>query len=351
MRLLIIGTADLDGSARSSLGGTVISLRGLIDELERHSDLELHVLDIARSKRKNRFVEHMARTISFVSRLIGQVFRVDVVSLHTVSGKLWFTGTVTLVFSRLAGKPVVVRKFGGTDYDSFPFWKKTVTKWVLSRCDVYLAQTMYLVEAAKKRDQIMQCYWFPTHRSMDKTPILRRNRNVCCRFVYIGQVRAYKGIMELVEAAERLNGNVAVDVYGPMFDDLPADLFRDRRRILYRGLLEHQDVISTMRQYDALILPTKAHTEGYPGTIIEAYAAGLPVITTTSGAIPEIVNESNGILVEPGSAEALYLAMKRMSEDSDLYQQLCRGVAERAAQFSAKVWADRFVSYCRELIR
>jgi glycosyltransferase involved in cell wall biosynthesis len=104
-----------------------------------------------------------------------------------------------------------------------------------------------------------------------------------------------------------------------------------------------------MCQYDAFVLPTKATTEGYPGVVLEAYAAGLPVIATTCGAIPEIVDETSGILLDPGDVDGLEGAMKRLVEDPQLYVRLCEGTRERTAQFSAAHWAEEFVACCREV--
>jgi glycosyltransferase involved in cell wall biosynthesis len=177
-----------------------------------------------------------------------------------------------------------------------------------------------------------------------------RHRDVCRRFVYVGHVREYKGIRELVEAAEHLDASTRVDVYGPKYDDLPADLFNHRRRVFYKGIIDYRDVVSIMQQYDAFVLPTHHDGEGYPGVILEAYCAGLPVIATNWRAIPEIVDDTSGILVEPRNAEALYRAMNRLSEDSELYARLCKGALEQAGQFSTEHWADEFVKICRKLV-
>jgi len=329
-------------------GGTTILLQCLVDELRRRDDVEVRVVDIGCSRDKTGLLKDVGRGLAFLRQVARQVRHADVVSLHAVSTKLWFTGMMALLISRVMGKPLLIRKFAGTDYNDFSLSKRVITKWVLYRCDMYLAETRHLVDVAL-RDGISHCRWFPTHRPLNSTLNQRHERTACRRFVYVGQVREYKGIRELVEAAEWLDASTTVDVYGPIFDDLPADLFDRRRRIFYKGFLNHQDVVSTMQQYDAFILPTKALTEGYPGSILEAYAAGLPVIATTCGAIPEIVDETSGILVEPRNAEALYQAMKRLSEDSELYVRLCKGAHERVAQFSAEFWVDKFVAYCREL--
>lgn len=349
LRILVIGSLDAAAGGNAA-GGTTISLRCLVDELQKRGDVELSVVDIGCSRDKTGFLKDIGRAMTFIHQTARKVCHADVVSLHAVSTKLWFTGMMTLLLSRIAGKPVLIRKFAGTDYNDFPFWKRHATKWVLSQCDMYLAQTKHLVDVANKRDGITHCRWFPTHRPIHQKVEPNHKRAICRRFVYVGQVREYKGIRELVEAAELLDESTTVDVYGPLFDDLPADLFDHRRRIFYKGFLNHRDVVSTMQQYDALVMPTKATTEGYPGVILEAYAAGLPVIATTCGAIPEIVDQTSGILVEPRNVESLFQAMKRLSEDSDLYQRLCANTRTKAESFSVERWAGEFVTFCREIV-
>lgn len=262
-------------------------------------------------------------------------------------------GLLLIPLLNLFGVKVVVRKCAGNfdvRYDSFPAPMKWLYDiFLFKHSALWLFQTQALVKRFSTK--IRNTHWFPTHRRFCRLGSydFKVVKPDCRCFVYVGQVREYKGIRELVEAAERLDVSTTVDVYGPIFDDLPASLFNGRRRVIYKGVLKHENVVSTMRQYDAFVLPTKATTEGYPGAILEAYAAGLPVITTTCGAIPEIVDEMSGILVEPGNVEALYQAMKTLSEDAELYIWLCKGVRERAGQFLAEFWADKFVGYCREI--
>jgi glycosyltransferase involved in cell wall biosynthesis len=216
---------------------------------------------------------------------------------------------------------------------------------------MYLAETRHLVKVAHERDGMTHCRWFPTARPMHTSAQPGLGGTTCRRFVFVSHVREYKGVRELVDAAERLDASTTVDVYGPLFDDLPTGLFERRQRVFYKGVLRQRDVIPTMQQYDAFVLPTKAPTEGYPGSILEAYAAGLPVITTTCGGIPEIVDETSGILVEPGNVEALYQAMNRLVVDSELYVRLRNGARDKGGQFGAEHWAQKFVAYCREIAR
>lgn len=347
LRILIIGTlAGAEGGDRA--GGTAILLRALLDELQRRGDVEVHLLDLAGPADRRWPGSAVTRAAAFTLGLARLVRQVDVVTLHTVTTKLWFTGGMALILCRLARRPLLIRKFAGTDYEAFPGWKRVVTKWVLRRCDLYLAETKHLVELARRRDRLSHCRWFPTHRPLE---VLRgeERRARCGRFVFVGQVREYKGIRELVEAAERLDRDASVDIFGPLFDDLPGELFDHRRRVAYRGSLPSKAVISTLQQYDALVFPTKAPTEGYPGAILEAFAAGLPVIASACGAISEIVDDSCGILIPPGNVAALVEAMRSLCADPQRYAQLCHGAQLRAQEYSAARWAEVFFEFCQTL--
>lgn len=347
LRILIIGTlAGAEGGARA--GGTAILLGALLDELRGRMDAEVYLLDTAGPTGRRWPRSAALRAAAFAFGAARLVRRVDVVTLHTVTTKLWFTGGVALALCRFARRPLLIRKFAGTDYEGFRGWKRAATKWVLRHCDVYLAETKHLVELAHSRDGLAHCRWFPTHRPLEG---LRGDgrRERCTRFVFVGQVREYKGVRELVEAAERLDQEATVDIFGPLFDDLPGGLFEDCRRITYQGALPSRDVIRTLQQYDALVFPTKARTEGYPGAILEAYAAGIPAIASDCGAISEIVDDTCGILIPPGDVAALAEAMSSLCANPQRYAHLCHGAQLRAKEYSAAHWADVFFSLCQSL--
>jgi glycosyltransferase involved in cell wall biosynthesis len=142
-----------------------------------------------------------------------------------------------------------------------------------------------------------------------------------------------------------------VDVYGPILDANLEDVFRGRRRTVYRGTVDHDHVEATLMKYDALVLPTYHRGEGYPGVIIEAYMAGLPVICSRWQATPEIVDDTSGILVSPRDADALHGAMLRLVADDELYRCVSRGATARAIDFDSGVWTGRFVAMCRSVVR
>ena len=83
------------------------------------------------------------------------------------------------------------------------------------------------------------------------------------------------------------------------------------------------DVYQLLPGVDAFILSSKR--EGFPMSILEAMAAGLPVIATNVGGIPEIVRDGqNGILVPPQDQNSLVNAICRVLDDSELANNLAR---------------------------
>lgn len=339
--ILVIGTLP------PPPGGTQICLRILVQSLETREDIRVKVIDTAGIR--GHFPAGFWRLFQVISRILKEGRGVDIITLHVASSAVSFWGIIVLFLSRLLRKPLVVRKFGGTDY--LNYWgpvRGHLGHFVVRHADLYLAETKHLVQLAESRG-IRHVKWFPTNRPAGEPVEFRETgQDTGWRFAYIGHVRPYKGIAEMIEAAERFDENVSVDVYGPFFDGFSEKTFERCRRVKYRGVLPPEQVIPTMRQYNATLLPTKALTEGYPGAILESFIAGVPVIVTRCGAIPEIVDDTCGLLVVPGDADALYAAMKALVDNRTLYARLREGVRKKRMDFSSEVWTERFIEYCKD---
>ncbi len=101
--------------------------------------------------------------------------------------------------------------------------------------------------------------------------------------------------------------------------------------------------------FDVLAMPSI--NEGFPLVIVEAMLAGIPVVASTVGGIPEIVvPDSTGLLVPPGDVDALVHALRRLADDPQLRRDMgvrCRAVA--LEQFTDKAMAAQFEALYREL--
>ena len=85
-----------------------------------------------------------------------------------------------------------------------------------------------------------------------------------------------------------------------------------KNEVKFKGEIPYRHVASEMQEADALIL--FSNIENSPCVIGEALCCGLPVIATSVGGIPELVDQHNSILVHPENEDELVAAMKKMKD-------------------------------------
>lgn len=338
LRILLVG------SMPPPLGGGTVMLKHLVDALEARDDVALTVVNTTGIRGR---LSGPLRLVATVGRIVRGLRHADAVGLHAAAYGLHIIGPLVAVLACVWRRPLIIRKFGGTDYLQFNALRRMLIRWALKRARLYLPETRATVESARQ-DGIPRVEWFPNYRPMEPIQPVTDRPPHCRRFVFLSQVRELKGIRELIEAGERFGEDIVVDVYGRFLDGLSPQTFAGLNRVRYCGIVQPERVIGLLRTYDALVLPTYWTGEGYPGIVLEAFSAGLPIITTRWRSVPDLVNETCGLLVEPKNADALYEAMRSLVEDDQLYARLRQGVPNGRQQFDAGALADRFVKRCRE---
>ena len=156
----------------------------------------------------------------------------------------------------------------------------------------------------------------------------------------VGVVCRRKGTLELARAARRLRERgltdwrlVVVGGQGPTPEPEYAEIVAEFRAAGLAGSLvgpEHgEQVRARLRDADVFVLPS--FLEGQPIAIIEAMAAGVPVVGTTVGAIPDLIRDGiEGRVVEPGDVDALADALAELIEQPALRTRMGAAVRERA---------------------
>jgi glycosyltransferase involved in cell wall biosynthesis len=139
------------------------------------------------------------------------------------------------------------------------------------------------------------------------------------RFGYVGTLAPHKGVHVLVEAARGLPerdftldlvGNPAVD---PGYTSRLRALAHGDPRIRFRGAVAPGEQEGLWESLDLLVLPS-LWWENSPLTILEALAAGLPVIASRTGGVSEVLPPSAGLLVAPGDVQELRAALAGVLE-------------------------------------
>jgi glycosyltransferase involved in cell wall biosynthesis len=111
----------------------------------------------------------------------------------------------------------------------------------------------------------------------------------------------------------------------------------DQKRAFLLGLVSPVELPSIYAAADIFVLPTVIQ-EGFGLVLLEAFAAGRPIIATRSGGIPDLIRHGeNGLLVNRGDVQDLYDAMRTLLKDEDLRIRLGEEGKRAASNFS---WED-----------
>lgn len=139
--------------------------------------------------------------------------------------------------------------------------------------------------------------------------------------LFLGVVGKRKGIYDLIEAMKIIKQNKLCKckllIYGPDNTTGINDIINENAMndyIEYKGWLDNKDKIKVLSNTGINILPS--YNEGLPMTILETMAHGIPNISTNIAAIPEVLNNENGIIIEPGIPEILANKIAELINDN-----------------------------------
>ncbi len=163
------------------------------------------------------------------------------------------------------------------------------------------------------------------------------------RALFVGNDVERKGLGLLREAIDRSGLDIALDVVSG--DRIEASGSMQVHSGIEGGSKELRELFAGA---DVFVLPTKA--DAVPWAVLEAMAAGLPVIASRVGSIEELVGEA-GVVVEPGDAEELAEALRRLA-DPGLRQELgARGIERVRQHYDRDVQLPRLLDLLRSVAR
>ena len=168
--------------------------------------------------------------------------------------------------------------------------------------------------------------------------------------LFLGWMEKEKGIFELLQACRELavTHEFHLVIAGRGQAEKDARVFIDHsnlaHRVRFAGWVHGEALERLMAESDVLVLPSWA--EGLPNAMIEAMAAGLAVVVSAVGNVPDVVtNNVEALLVAPRQAEQLQQAIQRLLDDRNMRQQLaCRGHAFVRQRYSVEPAIERLSS-------
>ena len=249
----------------------------------------------------------------------------------------------------------LVLKFHGDDARIFPFQNSinlAVTRWMLDRADHVITSSeemkQCLVRIGGDPGQITPVHTgvdtvFFSPGERDKSRLALAVPETRTVFLFVGRLHLWKGVSEIIRIAEQCHDFLFVFV-GP--GKIPAH----PENCIFAGVQPPEKVREWLHAADCFILPT--YTESVPTSVMEAFACGIPAITTDVGGCPEIVEHGkNGLMVPVKDIPALKDAVLWMHAHPTERTGMGRRARETAVErYDHNVLIEKVIAVHRNLL-
>jgi glycosyltransferase involved in cell wall biosynthesis len=340
LRLLFVGAFPPQG--KQVFGGNVTACRILLQS-SFSSRLELDLLDSTQISNPPpnlgvRLVLAVRRCMAFAARF--ERNRPDAVLLFVAVGASVAEKGAMAWYARLRGVPAVLFPRAGPLID---ICQKSQLQRVWTRIAFGGAATIFC-QGERWRQFVVESLgraWaaariIPNWTATPELLALGERREIVAdrppRLLYLGWLEKEKGVGELLEACRLLAPayEFRLSVVGEgHYSSTARETVRSNGlsdRVAFAGWLDEPAVREALASHDILVLPS--WSEGLPNVMIEAMSAGLAVVTTRVGSIPDYVTHGeHALLVEPRDSRALAGAVARLIADPELRDRI--GVAGR----------------------
>lgn len=289
-RILIIGAF---GYNTKNIGGQTIKTR--------------NVYEILRTKYTVSYIDtdDLKKNIFLILKLILECVKHKHIYYAGGQSNLKYIFPLIVLLAKLRGASIVYVTVGGWLYD-FLQANNSLYTFLVNQCKGILVETSYL-KASLKSMGLEQAEVIPNFRIVSQPIRQLANESDTLNLVFMARVVKEKGIFIILEAIEKLQNDESfkfkITFYGPIDKKDKKQFFeklnKHRDVACYEGVLNPNDIYSHLARHDVLLLPTFHPGEGFPGTILDAYISGIPVITTKWKQIPEFVDDGEtGFLIE-----------------------------------------------------
>ena len=322
-------------------GGVIVLFEQLLSDFKER-DLAYRVIDL----NSRNYLSKLFAVIAIYVDLFISIARRDIIFFNGTAQEYKFYSWYVVFLSKTFGKKIILRKFAGNFHEYYEnklgFFPKKLVHYALRKADINYFETKYLISHFASIANNSK--WFPNIRNR---PLQVHSKKYKKNFIFIGHVSEVKGITEILKAKQNLGSDYTIDVFGPINYNCPDNLKDDFNRG-YKGVLSSKEVISTLLEYDVLLLPTFHLGEGYPGVIIEALSVGIPVISTALAGISEMIQDNkSGIFIEQRNFMDLIRKMKAIDEDT--YNTLSEGALKAFENFDSRIVMKRIFNEIEQL--
>jgi L-malate glycosyltransferase len=340
------------------VGGQSVQAANLLNYLKRESGVEVSFLPInPRLKgligrlQKIKYIRTVITSIAYIFTLLFRVPAYDCIHIFSASYcSFLLAPTPAILISKLFGKKVLLNYHSGEAEDHLRRWSRTALP-TLRLSDVIIVPSEYLVDIFRKFNlQARAIYntvetghyrFRPRH---PLKPVFLSNRNFQAHYNVKCVLRAFSLIQSSYSEASLI---VAGD--GPEAESLTM-LSNELglRNITFAGQLHPKEMRELYNRADIYL--NGSEIDNMPLSILEAYACGLPVISTKAGGIPYILtHEKTGILVNLNDHKGMAESAMRLLDDEVLAERIIKNARNECLKYDWENVRREWLSVYNEL--
>jgi glycosyltransferase involved in cell wall biosynthesis len=336
MRVLILGYF---GYCNNQLDGQTIKTRNIQEllQLKLSQENKIDIFDTQIFKHSK---------FSFLN-MLWKVFRCNKLVYLPAENNLKFLFPIIFVLCWLRGSEILYFVVGGWLVEFLESRRLHVA--LLSNVRAILAESTDLGNSLSIHYHFNNVITFPNFRIHSFTPTFVQNKAIF-RIVFMARVNKMKGLDYIFRLAEYLENEytykrpIIIDFYGPI-EKQDEEYFRKQlnkyKITSYRGVLQPEEIYKTLTNYDIMVFPTKYYTEGFPGSVLDAYISGLPIVATHwKHATDFIIQDKTGYIVPFKNSEKDFIdSVIKIYQDNDLLLDMKHYAYEISKNYSTtNIW-------------
>jgi glycosyltransferase involved in cell wall biosynthesis len=265
----------------------------------------------------------------------------DIVHVHSSHRFSFYRAGYYVLFSKYVWKRPVVLHIHGSSFDKFVSTESRLVQRyqsvVFDAADEIIVLSEYWKDTLAARTDEEKLTVIPN--AVDADDYVPAFEDSVAHVVSVSNQIPRKGVVELAEAVETLTDR-DLDFRLSIAGKGPLSQHAERLAANYDSV-EYLGYVSESKKHELLgtgsIFVLPSHAEGLPIAILEAMAAGNAIVSTTVGAIPEVIGKENGVLVEPREADQLADALAQLIADPERTAEM--GRANRTAVTQQYAWS------------
>jgi glycosyltransferase involved in cell wall biosynthesis len=339
------------------VGGQAVQASRLLEKLNQEPNIQMDIQSIAPQilpkLQKIKYLRTVITTTKYLYDLVTKIPRYDIIHVCSAAHfSFLLAPTPAVLVAKLFGKKTILNYRSGQLKRHYKNWKRTLRP-TLKLFDKIITPSHYLVDVFRE-------YGFeaePIHNFVDIEKFKFKERKII-RPIFLSNrlleelynipciLRAFKIIQEKYPEARLIVASFGSEQEN--LENYAKELGLKNTEFI--GKISQDEMAELYGEVDIYL--NSPNTDNMPGSLIECYASGVPIVTTDAGGIPYILeDEKTGLMVKIKDHEALAAEAMRLLEDNDLAQDIIKNGREAVKKYSWKSVRKKWLKAYEDVLR